>query len=189
MAKTTKSELNQILTSYVEERKEKKKFLVLCHGMEHRKKFPYALLLDKYVDVKPDIVLDVWSKKDMNMFPSDFFDVIIMEHCGILRAFADRKNIIELFPHIYQNCKKTIKKSGEIRIDYLISLYYFWKYQTKNDDESWIDTDDEENYEYQSDSKKQKIISEVLISLKKIGFPNSEYDEGLKNKDMIKIKL
>lgn len=124
----------------------------------------------------------------MDLFPDEFFDVVIIEHCAIVGLGATGKNIVELFPGIYQNCKKTIKKSGEIRIDYLVDTYYYHKYQKISTDDIGIDPRDKDNYEFQIEQKKQKIIREVLRSLKKIGFPNSEYQKKWKNKEMIYIK-
>ena len=111
----------------------------------------------------------------MNMFPANFFDVIVMEYCPIIGwSEVYTNDIIQEFQVIYHNCRKMLKENGEIRINNLLELYCYFMI--------------EEDYDEISEERKEIIISEVLRSLKKIGFINSGYIQRWKNQYVIKIK-
>ena len=83
-----KLKVKKIIEDYSKKRKNKPKKLVICHGHDYTKKFKDYLLLDRSYIVKPNVVADAWSLKNL---PNDYFDEIIMEYCPLGNPFQ-RKN-------------------------------------------------------------------------------------------------
>lgn len=184
--KTNKKKLIAILDEYFKFRGNKPKVLVLCHGKTYPKQFPYALTIDNNPDVKPDILMDIWDKKSVDLFPKECFDIVIMEHCSLYRNInisngsVKSINIIDEGKELWLNCKKLLKKNGYLRNNYMISLYYRKKYANMSKQTTFNEL---------STTQKEKIINEVKRDLKKIGFTNVSYVPKYKNKYQVIIKI
>ncbi len=192
--KTSKTKLLEIISIYLKNlpKSVNKTKLVLCHGKKHTKKFANALLVDYEVDTNPDIVMDIWDKSMMDLFPAKSFDIIRMEHCSVVnindlkwrnRPNKYRCNIFDYNQRLWINCKKLLKQNGYIENNYIVGIYYAHKYMKTNmDSKTWV------RYDKLNAKEKGKIIKEVIGELNKLGYSNIVHKYKY-NKDYMLIGL
>lgn len=171
--KTSKENLVKILNKYSIKRGNKNKVLVLCHGRKYKKKYLNGLLVDKEVNTKSDIVLDIWTS--LSYFPKNYFDVIIMEHCEL--GNVKEKN----FPFhkggdvLWKNIYNILKLEGIVKNDYILNLYSRFALKKQFDKLSRID--------------KNKVINVVSGKLLEFGFSKVNYNKKYKYvHEMIMVK-
>jgi len=179
--KTSKKKLHKLIYTYTNNLpKGILPKLVLCHGKIHTKKFKYALLVDYEVNTDPDIVMDIWNKSQMDLFPAKSFDIIRMEHCSLVNM-NDTKwknrpnklmyNIFDYNQQLWENCKKLLKPNGYIENNYITEVYYKNKYlKTDKDRTKWASP-----FSKLSKKKQEQIIQEVISELNKLGYSNVTY--------------
>lgn len=114
---STKKNVENVINSYSQTIKNKKKTLVICHGKVHKTKFKNSLLLNKSKTADPNIVLNAWNDEFMKYLPEEYFDTIIMEHCPLGNPFDKKNNIL------YSNLRRILKTGGEIINSSILSLY------------------------------------------------------------------
>lgn len=180
--KTTKTNLHKIIDTYLKNLpKSKPAKLVLCHGKNHKKKITNSLLVDYEVNTNPDIVMDIWDESRMKLFPHNSFDIIKMEHCSVINMNDEKwlnlqkkkiesrsYNIFDYNQQLWKNCKKILKKTGYIEINYLVEVYYKNKYMKIDKDKSkWI-----RDFNKLSKKMQNDIINEVINELNKLGYSN-----------------
>jgi len=110
-------EIKEILKKYDKKYKNKKKVLVVCHGTTHTAKFRNALLLNAFEEVKPNLILDLWSKKYMSYLPENYFDKIIMQYCPLGNPIKKANEIM------WKNLYRILKKDGFIENSSILGLY------------------------------------------------------------------
>ena len=161
--KTSKKNVTKILYNYEKSRGSKNKILVLCHGKFYDKKYKNCLLVDKEVNVKPDIIMDIWTS--LHFFPKNYFDVIIMEHCNMGNINEMKENNFPFHINVnilWDNIKNILKPGGIIKNDYILNLYSRFIYKKQFDGS-------------------KKIINEVINKLLKIGCSDVKYKKKYKN--------
>ena len=159
---STKKNVENVINSYSQTIKNKKKTLVICHGKVHKTKFKNSLLLNKRKNAEPNIVLNAWNDEFMKYLPKEYFDTIIMEHCPLSNPFDKRHNIL------WSNLRRILKKGGKIINSSILALY------SKNVKGTW--------YRDMKLKDKKIVKGEVDKYLTKLKFKNIKHTPDKKRK-------